>query len=91
MAKHHVGEESLPPQQQGDVTVAALTPAQYQEVRREFLQIFQEVLASSVVRCDVNNLIIISEYQTEPSDLTSNLNSHLIDIWIIVETILVLR
>ena len=56
MAKHHVGEESLPPQQQGDVTVAALTPAQHQEVRRKFLQILQQFLASSVVRCDINNL-----------------------------------
>ena len=56
VTEDHGGEESLPPQQQGDVTVAALTPAQHQEVRREFLQIFQQFLASSVVRCDINNL-----------------------------------
>ena len=70
MAEHHVGEEALPPQQQRHVAVAALTPAQHQEVGGEFLQIFQEFPASPMVRCDINNLIIISGYQTEASRQT---------------------
>ena len=60
MAEHHVGEESLPPQQQRHVTVTALTPGQHQKVGAEFLQIFNEFPASSVVRSDIHNLMISS-------------------------------